>query len=176
MKPLRAASNALTRAALTTAALLILLSSAASAASAPSAFDRILAPYEGVRTALTEDHTRGVAGRAAEIRGILADLAKSPTAAKAGVPAARLDDVKALLPELTRAADTLASARSLGEARKAFYELSKPLIRYRALVSGERPVVAYCPMAKRSWLQPEGDIGNPYHGAEMLRCGEVVDG
>ena len=175
MKFLSVTSSAPIRAAFAAAALLILSTSAAQAA-APSAFDRILDPYEAVRTALTEDHTRGVAEQAEEIRTVLADLAKNPTAAKAGVPAARVDEVKALLPELTQAARALSEATTLGAARKAFYELSKPLIRYRSLVSGERPVVAYCPMAKRSWLQSEGDLGNPYHGAAMLTCGEVVDG
>ena len=175
MKHLATLSTSVIRAVLGAAALLILAAAPASAA-ASSAFDRILDPYEDVRTALTEDHTRGVAEQAEEIRRILADLDKNPTAERAGVPAARLAEVKALLPELSRAAESLAAAATLEEARKAFYELSKPLIRYRSLTSGERPVVAYCPMAKRSWLQPEGDIANPYHGAEMLRCGEVVDG
>ena len=34
------------------------------------------------------------------------------------------------------------------------------------------PAGAYCPMHKRSWLQPDGEIGNPYGG--MPRCGEIV--
>lgn len=32
----------------------------------------------------------------------------------------------------------------------------------------------YCPMVKRSWLQPEGDVGNPYFGRKMPGCGNVV--
>ncbi len=35
--------------------------------------------------------------------------------------------------------------------------------------------VAYCPMAKKAWLQKEGEaIGNPYYGQEMPRCGSFV--
>ena len=33
-----------------------------------------------------------------------------------------------------------------------------------------------CPMAKtyQKWLQPGDDMGNPYWGAEMLKCGGKV--
>ena len=37
----------------------------------------------------------------------------------------------------------------------------------------DRPVVVYCPMEKKAWLQPDEAIGNPYVPS-MLRCGEVV--
>ena len=39
---------------------------------------------------------------------------------------------------------------------------------------GKSTVVAWCSMSKKSWLQPAGEIGNPYYGKEMPRCGEVV--
>jgi hypothetical protein len=29
-------------------------------------------------------------------------------------------------------------------------------------------------MAQQVWLQPKGEIGNPYYGQSMARCGEVV--
>jgi hypothetical protein len=48
-------------------------------------------------------------------------------------------------------------------------------VQYRAKVSGDDlPVVMYCPMVKRSWLQPAGEVGNPYHGQKMANCGYVV--
>ena len=78
------------------------------------------------------------------------------------------------------AAEALTGASDLGTARDAFYALSKPLVRWRAAVvaSGraedELPVVVYCSMAKRSWLQPAGTIGNPYHGQALAECGEIV--
>ena len=60
------------------------------------------------------------------------------------------------------------------ESLERLAELTKPLVRWHELIEGPRPVVAYCPMYKRSWLQPSGDleIGNPYGG--MPRCGEIV--
>jgi Cu(I)/Ag(I) efflux system membrane fusion protein len=37
---------------------------------------------------------------------------------------------------------------------------------------------AYCPMARdgegASWLQREAELRNPYFGAMMLRCGDIV--
>ena len=37
--------------------------------------------------------------------------------------------------------------------------------------SGEKIIVAYCPMAPGRWLQTEKIISNPYYGSEMLTCG-----
>ena len=35
---------------------------------------------------------------------------------------------------------------------------------------------AYCPMERADWLQQNKEpIRNPYHGSEMLTCGEVID-
>lgn len=31
---------------------------------------------------------------------------------------------------------------------------------------------AYCPMVKKSWLQKDGSIRNPYYGPAMPTCGE----
>jgi hypothetical protein len=36
--------------------------------------------------------------------------------------------------------------------------------------------VVYCSMAPGSWLQRGTTIANPYYGAGMLRCGEIVAG
>jgi hypothetical protein len=71
------------------------------------------------------------------------------------------------------AADLIAGAKTLDAARDGLYALSKPLVRWRqGVADGGRPAVAYCPMHKRSWLQPDGEIGNPYGG--MPRCGSIV--
>ena len=71
-------------------------------------------------------------------------------------------------------AETLASAGDLESARHAFAELSDAMIAYRTESKEEpKPVVAYCSMAKHSWLQPEGPISNPYLGPSMKTCGEI---
>jgi len=35
-------------------------------------------------------------------------------------------------------------------------------------------VVVHCSMAKGSWLQADRSVANPYYGASMLTCGEIV--
>jgi Cu(I)/Ag(I) efflux system membrane fusion protein len=148
----------------------------ASAASA-DAFTSMMGDYEAVRLALVGDGVADVDAHARALAATARDLAAGFSAERAGVKAGVAGDARALLPEIAAAADRLAAAGGLEAARDAFFELSKPLVRYRALVDGEPGVVvAYCEMAKRSWLQPEGEIGNPYYGRSMARCGEVVDG
>jgi hypothetical protein len=149
-------------------------SASPAAAAKVDSFDAVLDHYEAMRLALAGDSVKGVSEHARRLQQAAADLQKGLTAEAAGVPAAKLPEVEALLPELTKAAGTLAAAKGLGAARDAFYELSKPLVRWRQ-AAGEGPEVAFCPMLKRSWLQPAGEkLGNPYYGSEMLRCGSIA--
>ncbi|MEM1178511.1 MAG: hypothetical protein AAGM22_09210 [Acidobacteriota bacterium] len=143
---------------------------------APTAFEQVFDHYEAVRLSLINDTTENVAQRGRKIQDVITGLIENgPAGGDASSEAA--PEVRALLPELSEAAAALARATSLEGARDAFYAFSKPLVRWRKAVDGDRPIVAYCSMTRRSWLQPKGDaIGNPYHGQSMLRCGETVDG
>jgi len=137
-------------------------------------FTAMTTHYEAIRQALLHDSTKDVAVHAKAIAAEAAALTASFDAAEADVPVAKTSECTALLPEVERAATAVAAATDLEGARAAFGELSKPMVRYREMASGTRPMVVYCPMAKKSWLQPEGDIGNPYYGQKMARCGEVI--
>jgi hypothetical protein len=150
-----------------------LLLAAAGVAAGELAFHEISAHYEAIRLALIKDSTAEIAVNAEAIGRIAADLQRSFSAAAAGVSDTDGEAVKALLPEIQDRAAELASARGLTDTRDALAELTKPLVRYHRMVDGTRPVVAYCPMEKKSWLQPDEPIGNPYDPT-MLRCGEVV--
>jgi hypothetical protein len=70
-------------------------------------------------------------------------------------------------------ASALAAAANLKSARDSFAMLSEEVIRFRDARSGTRPVVAYCSMAKKSWLQPKGALTNPYMDESMRSCGEI---
>jgi hypothetical protein len=136
-------------------------------------FEAVMEHYEPVRLALIGDSMDGVNSHgkaiAAELRALEADF--SPQRAGASGEAAAV--VKDKLPDMIMAADEIANAKSLEAARDGLYELSKPMVRWREGVSQSgRPSVAYCPMHKRSWLQPGEEIGNPYGG--MPRCGSIV--
>jgi hypothetical protein len=155
-------------------AMMIALPAAAAAGTA-STFDSVVGHYETVRLALTGDSwSAETIGTAQRLRQEISALASKPTAEAAAVPAAKLPAVRGLLPEVAEAAAALAAAKDIETARDAFYRLSMPLVRWRAS-TGHGPAVAFCSMAKRSWLQPAGkQIGNPYYGQRMAKCGQLV--
>lgn len=138
------------------------------------AFEELVDHYEQIRQALLHDVTEGVAEHAATIERVAEGLTQDLDAGRAGVEDSKVSEVADLLPDLQQAAAALAAAEGIDAAREALGQLTKPLVRYRELVEGERPVVAYCPMANKAWLQPAGELGNPYYGQSMARCGEIV--
>ena len=158
---------------LTTILALAACLAAPALASDATSFETVMESYEPVRIALLADSMNDVNRHGAAIEAELQSLQAAFSAERAGVAAASAQPVQDGLDEMIAAAGALAAAGSLQAARDAFYELSKPLVRWRQGVpESERPAVAYCPMHKRSWLQPDGEIGNPYGG--MPRCGEIV--
>lgn len=69
----------------------------------------------------------------------------------------------------------------LAEARKSFKPVSHAIVTLAAKIRGENSKQAFthffCPMVKGGggdWLQPGGDLLNPYYGSEMLHCGSKV--
>ena len=139
----------------------------------PSSFDSVIKHYEPIRVALLQDSTKGVAEHgkaiASELKALQADFGHE----RVGASHEAMMVVKEKLPGMIAAAESLAKAESLEEARSAFYDLSVSLVRWREGVTGEgRPSVAYCAMHKKSWLQPGEKIGNPYGG--MPGCGTIV--
>jgi hypothetical protein len=75
---------------------------------------------------------------------------------------------------ILKSAKAIAAAPDLTAARVAFGPLSD------AVIAGARAdgqdfggvKVAFCPMNKRSWMQKEPAIKNPYYGTMMPSCGE----
>ena len=102
----------------------------------------------------------------------IAKLAKSLDPTKAsGEHASHYEHVPA---KLKAAAQTLAKSKTLEETRAAYKKLSMPMGMWAGMSKPEGIDVVYCPMAKARWVQRKGAIRNPYHGSEMLRCGQVV--
>jgi Cu(I)/Ag(I) efflux system membrane fusion protein len=71
--------------------------------------------------------------------------------------------------------------RDLAAARKEFKPISHAVVTLATQVrsdAAQQPFTHfYCPMVKGGggdWLQPGGELSNPYFGSEMLRCGEKV--
>ena len=66
-------------------------------------------------------------------------------------------------------------AIGLAAAREAFKTLSDSLIQYlnAQKIPAGTYYVAYCPMAKASWVQTDKTIMNPSMGKGMLHCGQI---
>lgn len=125
------------------------------------------------------DTVNGTDEPAEAIEKSLAALHQDFDAKAAAVDTGSKDKALDLLGKMHLAATALVKATQSGDlaaTRDAFYELSKPMVQYRELMTGEKPVVAYCPLEKKSWLQDDDAIGNLYTGKSMPTCGSVVSG
>jgi hypothetical protein len=80
------------------------------------------------------------------------------------------DARKAKREAIAKQAEAVAKAADMQKARAAFAALSDRMIELQAKTNGARPAVYSCPMVRKSWLQPKGEIGNPYDEA-MAKCG-----
>jgi hypothetical protein len=114
--------------------------------------------YIKVQGALAQDSLEGIGGTAGA-------MAK----------AIRGDSMKMLSPKIAEQAEALGQAMDLETARVAFKALSESLIAYlkEQKVPAGTYYVAYCPMAKASWLQTDRTIMNPYMGKGMIHCGQI---
>jgi len=139
----------------------------------PTAFARFMADYEAIRTTLLADSIDGVAKHAKAVARRASRLGRAFDPEEAGISDEHAKEAKSLLPRIESAAAELARAESLEQARERFGALSEAMIEYRGLATGKRPVVVQCPMVKRRWLQPKGEIGNPYLGQKMPKCGMI---
>lgn len=156
------------------AVLLVVGSSSLGLAGESSAFERMAVHYENIRQALLHDTFEDVAVAAGNIQHVLQALETDFGEKAAGIRPGSGEDLGALLPSIQSATADLIEAATIADAREAFGALSKAMVRYRQLVPEPAPVVAFCPMAQKVWLQPKGEIGNPYYGQSMARCGEIV--
>ena len=114
--------------------------------------------YIKVQGALVQDSLEGVSG------------------AGTAMAKAIKDDAKHALPtKVAEQAEALGKVKDLKAARAAFKPLSESLIEF---VKGQKAAagtyhVAYCPMAKASWLQTGKAVMNPYMGKSMPHCGQL---
>jgi hypothetical protein len=111
--------------------------------------------------------TRYESVRQSLLKNSLADV-KSAAAALAA------DARKAKQPEVAVQADAVSKSADLPKARAAFAPLSDQMIKLRASAAGAKPAVYHCTMIKKAWLQPKGQVGNPYDPA-MPACGTLKE-
>lgn len=116
-----------------------------------------------------------------------ADTSPPPVALNRLIESLRQLEMLAEVPDAAQ--QQLAAARraarrmdgSLETARDAYRAVSHAMLRAatyaRGPATGESLTHYYCPMVPGGggdWMQPGGELANPYWGAEMLGCGEIV--
>jgi len=119
---------------------------------------------------LSDDATKGVTAAATAMAKLAGTL--DPKTA----PAEHAAHYAALPAKLTAGAQALAAAKDIAAMREAFKAFARPLAMWAGMSGKDRYNVAYCSMARGSWLQRGKVILNPYHGKSMLHCGELVSG
>jgi protein SCO1 len=139
-------------------------SSAAIVSSAPSGpaprpadVSALVESYLRIQTALAEDRFDGVLDGALAIANLTAKIGSRAAAVKVGV-------------------NPFAQAADLRAARDAFGPLSDAVIAFVRGAGGgigDGINTAYCPMARKWWLQRGKTVSNPYFGKAMAECGEI---
>ena len=118
----------------------------------------LLDPYLRIQQALANDSFAGVSDSALALATAAMKLGSRGAAVKAAV-------------------NPFAQAGDVGAARAAFGGLSEAVLRL-AGASGitfeGRAAIAYCPMARKYWLQKGDTVDNPYYGKQMSDCGRLV--
>jgi hypothetical protein len=130
--------------------------------------------YEAIRLALLADSMAGVAEHARGLREQASSLRENFSVASAGISEDEMAAFSTSLDEIEASAMKLVEISDLSSARDEFFVLTRPMAKYRKLTGDQSTVVAYCSMAQKAWIQPQGEIGNPYYGQGMPRCGEVL--
>jgi len=136
-------------------------------------FGELAHQYLIIQNLLAGDSLEGVAD-ASRALAQSASANAGADAATLGVEVDKATDARISMAESARAAASLANTTDLKQARNAFAELSLAMIKLRDVAEGDRPTVAFCSMAGKEWMQPQGPVANPYYGSSMLRCGKIV--
>jgi len=140
-------------------------------APALSALQNAFTAYEEVRARLAADRLEGLAQPAKTA----AEQMRAASRALSG----QASEVSDCMNQGAVAADKLAAATSLDQARQQFGELSRFLV---ALAASDARLqtgwhVFHCPMSKgfKKWFQKSPTLENPYMGQAMSTCGSKTD-
>jgi hypothetical protein len=127
-----------------------------------------------IEEAATYDEMAEILKHYFAIRNLLAHDKTDEVSKQAKETSKRLDRFMKALQAIRAASDGL-KAEDLKEAREEFGPLSEAVISYvkEFGFSGEA-YSFYCGMVKESWLQEHDQIGNPYYGSEMYKCGKMT--
>ena len=145
----------------------VAVSSPAQAAEMPAgALEKLVGLYVPMQEALAGDSIATVKEQAAKV----ASEAEAILMTKGEKPS--LEAIEGLEAVVAAAkATNAAEVKALREQFKALSFAVAKLVEKQA-VAGHG--IYFCPMADAYWIQKSGAVKNPYYGAKMLGCGEVV--
>jgi len=136
------------------------------------AFDETMAkisdPYFKIHNNLSSDTVLGNIELAETMLPLVMELKKSK------IPEEHQEHYKTIPENMIKALKKLKSSKEISDQRDAFKELSKPMAMWASMAKPGDINVVYCSMAPGSWLQQDEKIRNPYYGASMLKCGEII--
>lgn len=130
----------------------------------------ILTEYLKIVEILASDKTDGVAESANKIETIAGNLSPSL------VTGEHASHYKNIPKNISEGAKKIALGKDISSLRAALVDLSKPMVMWTAMSKPSGINVIYCSMNPGSWLQKGKNIRNPYYGAKMLTCGEIISG
>ena len=145
----------------------VAVSSPAQAAEMPAgALEKLVGLYVPMQEALAGDSIATVKEQAAKV----ASEAEAILMTKGEKPS--LEAIEGL--EAVIAAAKAMNAAEIKALREQFKALSFAVAKLveKQAVAGHG--IYFCPMADAYWIQKSGAVKNPYYGAKMLGCGEVV--
>lgn len=136
---------------------------------------RLLSDYLTLQSRLAEDDLEGATSAAARV---LEQLGRADPTSPGAEQSPVWTDIRAVTEKTLR---SMVAAGDIDSLRGDFSRLSESVQRaietFAADVDGPVYVIR-CPMAFQGrggdWLQTDKDVRNPYFGASMLRCGEVI--
>ncbi|MDQ2919407.1 MAG: DUF3347 domain-containing protein [Verrucomicrobiota bacterium] len=82
-----------------------------------------------------------------------------------------LEDAKKAAEALGEVGAGISKSDKIATARNEFAKLSEHAIKIASGQSGY--YIVNCPMVQKDWVQPAGQISNPYAGQSMPTCGAI---
>jgi hypothetical protein len=109
--------------------------------------------------------------RAAELSPEDKDFLAKYEKVRAALAVDNLENAKKAAADLGEEGAAISKADKIATAREEFSKLSEHAIQLAAGQSGY--YVVNCPMVRKDWVQPAGQISNPYAGQSMPTCGAI---
>ena len=130
----------------------------------------ILAEYLKIADSLASDKTDGIVDAAKKIDGLAGSISPSL------VTGEHASHYASIPGKISEGAKKMTMAEDIESLRTAFVDLSKPMVMWASMSKPSGINVIYCPMKPGTWLQKGATVRNPYYGAKMLSCGEIISG